>query len=536
MPPTIHDVTLAASSFDAHVVQRVLEFCHPATPWWRRLWQAGTVLVSRELLEAGDPAMSASEYAKAALLRELSDRIVRDPGCGPAKQRASNKKMLTANASSLQRYGHNWSALQQYTENLRANYLKNWAVDLRAAAGLQPTCSPEATARLLTSYLLEEGCSDTFVHRWLTYHVRYDTTVYTLADLVDLLHERIATAPTTTEVLITLDAEVPLPRPIPPGWLTAKYARHWRAENIPNSKPIRQHGGLLLTVTANDIYAAADLVRERIVATLNKFNVGGRRKLVVGPHMWIKGVENPLPVAGSTRRVEVHSIERRGELWNHSMPSSVEAALELMAPLERGSVSAAITGAWAAIEGLLVGPGDDSKHVAVERMALITACASIRAELTSLAWAHRRASNDPLSADIQAAGTNKERARLTIAAIAGGATLTLPRVEDQHGLQRFTSLVGDPHAFVIAAARCLERSFGALYRQRNLLSHAGGTTAVALRPTLSRVAPLVAAGMDRVVDAAYSESLQAIELAARARFRVSALVSNPATSAVDLLG
>lgn len=218
------------------------------------------------------------------------------------------------------------------------------------------------------------------------------------------------------------------------------------------------------------------------------------------------------------------------------MPRNLEAALELMAPLERGPIPAAITGAWAAIEGLLLGPGDQAKHLAIERIALVTACAYVRGEMTSIAWAHQRASSDSLSADIRAAKTNKERARLAISAITAGHTPSLPRQEDQHGLARIKDLFHNPHAFVSNVARCLEQTFHGLYRQRNLLSHAGGTDGVALRSTLSRVAPLVAAGMDRIVDAELREDVSPLELAARARVRLDALRGQPAVQAVDLLG
>ncbi|BCB83349.1 hypothetical protein Psuf_006620 [Phytohabitans suffuscus] len=164
---------------------------------------------------------------------------------------------------------------------MSASYLANWASELRAQAAT-PSLSAEATARLLVAHLLDEGCSEKFVHRWLTYHSQHDSTTYTLADLVDLLTARMSQPSTATEVLVPLAAEVTLPRPLPPGWLTTQQARHWRAANIPDSTPTRQHGALLLTVTAHDIYAAADLVRDRVSAMMNKFSFGARKELLVG--------------------------------------------------------------------------------------------------------------------------------------------------------------------------------------------------------------------------------------------------------------
>lgn len=526
---------VVAGVFDEYVVGRMLELCHPATPWWRRLWQPGTVLLARELLEAGDPAMSASDHARGTLLSQLRDRVVSDPGCGQQVQRSTALRRLAAKSVSIVRPGHNWSLLQQYTESLQAKYLSNWASELRRA-GAASGVSAEATARLLVAHLLDEGCSDKFVHRWLTYHARHDTATYRLPDLLDLLSARLSQPATPIEVLVPLAAEVVLPRPIPPGWLTAIQARHWRAANIPNSTPARQHGALVVTVTANDIYAAAEAVRDRVSALVDKFALGARRELVVGNEMWLKGIATPEPMNGSIRRVEIRSIERREGLWSHRIPRNLEAALELMTPLKRGPVPAAITGAWAAIESLLVGAGDQGKHLAAHRVSLIVGCAMARAELTSLAWAHQRGASDQLAVDIRAAATNKERARLTIAALLAGKVLSLPRSEDNHGLTRIQNLLQNPHGFVVGVTQCLEMAFGALYRQRNALAHAGGTDAVALRSTLSRVAPLVAAGIDRISDAVLKESISPLELAARAALRLDNLQTHPVTDAVDLLG
>jgi hypothetical protein len=472
--------------FDERVVQRMLEMCHPATPWWRRLWQPGTALLAQELLEAGDPTMSASDHARDTLLVHLRNRVMGDPGCGPAVHRSTLGKLLPAKSASIVKPGHNWFVLKQYTDVLRVGYLRNWADQLRVAGG---PCGPsaEATGRLLVAHLLDEGCSEKFVHRWLTYHVKHDPMTYRLADLLDLLAARMSEPAAAIEILIPLAAEVVLPRPIPVGWLTAVQARHWRAANIPDASPKRQHGALVLTVTGRDIYAAADAARDRVAALVNKFDFGGRRELLVGNEMWLKGVRNPEPIYGSTRRVEVRSLDRRDKLWSHRMPRNLEAALELMAPLKRGSVPAAIIGWWAAIEGLLVGPGDQGKHTAADRISLIVGCALVRAEMTSLAWAHQRAATDRLADDIRDAPTNKERARLVIGAVSAGKVLALTRPEDRNGLDRVRGMTSDPHGFVTGVTRCLAMVFGALYRQRNALAHAGGTDAVALRSSSRRV-------------------------------------------------
>jgi hypothetical protein len=500
------------------------------------LWQPSTVLLGRELLEAADADMSVSEHAKGSLLSDFTERLVRDPGCGPAQLRNDTKKLLPGKASSVVRPGHSWAVIDALVGRVRRDYLANWAFEIRADAHRTPRrLSGEETARSITSHLLDEGCDPAWVHRWFTYRLRHVGEVYSLADMVEELGDLVSTEPKSIEVLVPLAKEI-LPRPAPQGWLNPLETKHWRAQNVPGSSPVRQHGALLLSINARDIYAAAEVARERAAAQANRARLGAGREVTFVADMWLKGVPKPLPYLGSPRRVEIKSLAKREQLWTHAMPENIDSALELMSPLERGPVPAAITGAWAAIESLLIGAGDESKHVAAQRVALIAACALVRAELTGLAHAHKRQATDPLAAAISNEQTNKERARRLAVAVDLGSVLCLKRIEDVHALTRLQSLRNDPQNHVLRIAALLEKTFSALYRQRNLLSHAGGTSGVALKPVLARSAAVVAASIDRIVDAQLRDGVEALELAARARVRVDALRGGALSDVVDLLG
>lgn len=510
----------------------MLEFCDEHTPWSRRLWQPGTVLIARELLEAGDPAMSASERALKTLQDELLGRVMLDPAiCLPA-DRSATRKMLAAPVSSLVKPGYAWHVLNAWVANTRGQYLANWATALSNGVGLP---SAECTARLLAAHLLDEGFSRKYLHRWLTYRIRHSTDVHTLADMCLELHTQLLSGAQPVEILVPLAAHAPLPRPIPDGWLTSQQVRDWRATKIPDWSPIRQHGAVLLTVEALDIYAAADTARDRLTAIRDRFRVGGRREIVPAAQMWVAGVAAAQPTEAPPRRVEVYAFERQSALWGHSVRSDLEAATELMAPLERGPAPAAVTGAWAAVESLLVGPGDDAKHLAADRLALILAGGHLRAELTSLAWAHAGSANDALASDVRKLASNQERAERALAHLVGGGVLTLARPEDRHALDRAHMALSDPYKYVDLVRRAVEPAIRGLYRQRNLLSHAGGTAGVAIKPTLERAAPLVAAAMDRIVHVALTGGQSALELAALARVRHDALRGQPASLALTLL-
>ena len=525
-------MVLAANPYDERATRRILEFCEDATPWSRRLWQSSTMLTARELLEAGNPSMSASERAMKTLQDELLARVMNDPGASVAANRNTVRKMLAVPTSSLVQPGHAWHVLGSWTSATRSSYLENWAAALDSGVGLP---SAECAARLIGAHLLDEGFSQTYVHRWLTYRVKHASAVVTLAEMCRELQAKLMAGPQSIDVLVPLAAHAPLPRPIPAGWLTTQQVRDWRAHHIPNWRPIRQHGAMLLTVEALDVFAAADIVRTRVTTIRDRFRVGGRHEIVPAASMWLAGVAEPQATLPPSRRVEVYAFERQTALWSHSVRSDIEAAIELLAPLERGPAPAAVTGAWAAIESLLIGPGDQNKHIAADRISLIVAGGHLRAELTSLAWAHAGDSNDALAADIKAQPTNQERAQLIVSYLAAGGHLNLVRHHDSYALERVQAGLSDPHAYVDSVRRSIEPTMRGLYRQRNLLSHAGGTSAVAIRPTLERAAPLVAAGLDRIVHLGLTSHRSALDLAAQAEVRLEALRGQPAASALTLL-
>jgi hypothetical protein len=79
-------------------------------------------------------------------------------------------------------------------------------------------------------------------------------------------------------------------------------------------------------------------------------------------------------------------------------------------------------------------------------------------------------------------------------------------------------------------------AFARLYRQRNLILHAGRTRAVALRSTLRGATPLVGAGLDRICHARFVDHLTPIALAGRARTALGTVQQGDPTQCTTLLG
>ena len=101
----------------------------------------------------------------------------------------------------------------------------------------------------------------------------------------------------------------------------------------------------------------------------------------------------------------------------------------------------------------------------------------------------------------QASGATSNRDRCTILGsdIEREETLRFSRPSDQAALERIAQIVRDPRGVLIRVAANVEEAIRRLYRQRNLVLHAGITNSVAMDPTLRTVPPLVGAGFDRLV-------------------------------------
>jgi hypothetical protein len=228
-------------------------------------------------------------------------------------------------------------------------------------------------------------------------------------------------------------------------------------------------------------------------------------------------------------------MHRENRIWLESESDSyIDPAIELLAPLQIGSSSAAIAGGWAAIESLLGEPRNKRADPA-ERLASIVACSFPRAELTDLAFSVIElggASTD----QIERAPTNKERAELVARLILAGTIPELESWADRAAVGRMTDLLAAPQEKLKEIRDHMHDTFARLYRQRNLVLHAGKTKAVALRATLRTAAPLVGAGLDRISHARFVSGMKPIQLAGRARTSLDNLSPEDPLRCTNLLG
>lgn len=517
-------MVLVNNSYDEQAIGRMLELVSPAAPWYRRLWHSGPLLVAGELLDSG--SRGTSPAARRELHAELVNCLRDDAGIG-GRHAAAVRSALPKDAKDLEAGSHAWHGLQAATASVRTDYLARWASRVRSARNIPA----DFLARRTVAHLLDSGWSATHVHRWVTYRAKYSSARVDVADILEEASATVNSPPKEFEFCVPLGQAPHLPRPTPDGWLTSREVAVWRSRNTPQVSAVRQYGGAIFTVSAPDVYAAADAVRNQLASLVARFAVGGRRTLRPTGDMWVRGFPDTLPVDGSPRRVEVHSFERMDQLFSRGIPEPLTSALTLIAPLDRGAPAAAITGAWAAVESLMTGPSDGPKTVAADRMALVIAASYLRAELTVLAWAHSRAADDTIAQAVSWASENRARAAIMERAIAGGHPATVQRDVDAWALARVSTQCADPRTSVLAVQRIVRRALLRLYRHRNSIMHSGRTDATGFEAALRIGAPLVAAGLDRVAHAMLNGERVPLAMAARARVRLETLV--PATSAND---
>ncbi|MGH3848504.1 MAG: hypothetical protein ACRDRT_02170, partial [Pseudonocardiaceae bacterium] len=78
------------------------------------------------------------------------------------------------------------------------------------------------------------------------------------------------------------------------------------------------------------------------------------------------------------------------------------------------------------------------------------------------------------------------------------------------------ALLGDPYSQLGDVSCIIQGVLRRLYRQRNIVVHGGNTAAIALDSALRTAAPLIGAGLDRIVHSQLINRVEPLDLAARA--------------------
>jgi hypothetical protein len=510
---------LKLDDYSQLVVARLIDFFGFNTSWQRRLWDVGTSLALRELLEATE-AVQGGALSKAALNRviaSLRSAALSDPAVPVAV-----KSIVSDHARSEVAFGgHDYKVLQQQIAPLEKDYLLRWAglVD-----DVEKRPGPDWTAAAIASHLLDIGHNPNYLYRWCEYRMGDTSPEQTLGELLEEANELAGRVPQEWEVLVAFE-RAPLPaNEAPPGWLSGKGVNAWLKSNEFDPVATEVFGGLVLHLVARDPDAAVEQASGAVDRLGSRVALASKRQALVPLEtIWVAGRPRSYQLMRYARGIEARSLDSTDRMYTFGAPSRVDEAIQLLRPLNDGAPESAVASGWAAIETLFVGPGDYSNRIAGgERAATIAACSLPRAELTTIAYACLREGKDELAKSIKGAGSSLDRASLVADAIIAD-TISPPRDADRAAASRMKELIDDPPRELRKIRGYMAGAIARLYRQRNLVLHWGRTEPVALSASLRTAAPLVGAALDRAVFAWGSERLDPLELAARARVRMHGL-------------
>lgn len=507
------------SPFDERVVSRMEEFWAASTSWHRCLWHLGSTAAIGELLEASESLYESSLRSLQADVERLTGP---DPALGPDALRKALGQLLKKDLV----FKHaNWHELNQLLAIVDYDYLKRWSDVLRT----QQRPGVERVARSIAGYLLHTGFSATYLYRWLHYQVKYRPESLSIADLIEEADGLVHNPRLQFKVIIPVISAPDITGHPPPEWLSATKVAALIAEIQGKNTDLRQNGGFLLDVSARDQYTAVNQARDLVDRWNARAELSTGRGIRMANQAWVQGFKDPILITEQVRQVHIGALSRQNQIYSSLSQDQtsirIDDALQLVKPMRMGPRPGSISGGWAAIECLLTSDREQ-ESLASPRLANIIACSFPRAELTTLAIAHRDSTNDALATELKNAEGNLHLARMLADSLSSGVPVFRRGPKDDAACDRMQELLSDPINTLYRvrdySTICLNR----LYRQRNLMLHGGRVEGDGRSEALLTASPLVGAGLDRIVHAWFAENTSPIVLAARAELNLQ-LVGSP---------
>jgi hypothetical protein len=506
---------------------RMRELCRPPTAWNRSLWSVSTQTTLMEVLEASMIRRDGilSDASLSDLQATAAVIIGKDPGVGDAKARRylqpflSGKTIVTPGSLAA-------ASIESAAKGLDVNYLYRWAAvaDLGVKDDVIEQC-----ARSVVSHLLNRGHSPEIVAARIRGAVL--STKSSTSSSGDLIRDlqALASLPMTTYCAVFPVKLAPLShKTTSKGWMKGADVSKWMKQNSvpPLSPGERITGAVTVDVTARDHIAGANAAAVHFAMIRDRAILGVRKPIDSFGYFWLSGRSEQFPIEPPKRGVEVASIGRPDQIYaiGHASRPNIERAIALLAQLDHGPASAAVTSGWAALESLSMGPAEDGNRVetAIRVAALVTASFA-RAELTTLAYSYASSNKDQLATDLRDATSNKERAEKMMHRLVAMPLPSFGRVEDMAAAKRMVQLLADPLNTIKRVNQYIEYALKRLYRLRNLVAHGARTDSIVLEAGVRAAAPLIGAAFDRIHHASTSQGLSPVELIARAQLKISLL-------------
>ena len=529
--PTVNDNELVLAI-------RMRELCRPPTAWNRSIWSVSALTALREVLEASavrrdgilsDASLSNLQHTTAILLGK-------DPGVGDQKQRKylsgalSGKSVITPGSLAA-------ATIDQAATEVEANYLPRWADAI--SDGVSDSVL-EQCARCVVSHLLNRGHSrETVADRIRDAVLMPDSTITNASDLIRDLQSLASQSRVEYQAVFPVRSAPDTNKTKSSGWMSGALLVRWMKQNsIPDfGADERVVGAVTFELTSPDRRAAEHAAAARFVAIRDRAMLGARKPIESIGFFWLSGSTARTSIVPQSRGVEVASISRQDRIYStdDSIPG-IERSISLLAEMDHGPSSAAVTSGWAAVESLAMGPAENSDRIETAvRIATLVTASFVRAELTTLAYAYEKSHKDELAVEIKAAGSNKEKCEKILQRLMKSPLPTFGRVEDSAGAKRIAQLLADPVNTLRRINHYIECAFRRLYRLRNLVAHGARTDSIVMEAGVRAVAPLVGAAFDRIHHASASQGLKPVELIARAELRVALLDQTQPESLISIL-
>lgn len=286
------------------IAARLLDYFSTRTPWHRTLWNAGTVLALREVLEAseaqnlGHLSDTSVRGAITTALRLLKD----DPGIGTNDERNALIGALTLNGDARKEIlykGMEYEQIDEFLDRTAPLYLQRWS---DALAGPTPPAH-ERASRAIASHLLDRGFNSNFLHRWWSYRIRSQPDVdVPFPNLVAEAHTLANKVEQDYSILIPFPSELKPPSDLlpPESWRSSTAVSAWVRENgLAMPAGLHQQGGLLLTIAALDPESVVQLAAERVELFTARVLLSLRKQIQNCGIAWVRGQqENRKPKQG----------------------------------------------------------------------------------------------------------------------------------------------------------------------------------------------------------------------------------------------
>lgn len=501
---TPHDVAIAA---------RLLDFVAAETQWQRKLWDVGACLSLHELIEATTAVADGALTPETVnwLKGSLMPMIGPDVGIGSPQERST---LVAALKTDMVANGFSTRVVRQIAQSAESGYLDRWTTELRGTSRI----GPERVSRAIAGHMLGLGFSPAYLHKWWTYRIRHEAGTKMIGDLVEEAHQRVLQPLAAHDVIVPLSRATERVQEVP-GWLDAETASTLLTPI--NHKPVAGlSGAIRAEVMARDPGAAVEAMADLMDKYVARITLGGRGEhLAPMPYVWVAapGRQHERLRLRRRRGLEIPVLIRREEPITGSVAPRIDAALELLGSVDQGSAAPAVSGGWAAVETLLTAPGDRGKVQAADRLAALVACSFPRAELTELAHHYMLSPTDAsIAAELEAMETNTGRAGLLAKQLVAGG-LDFSDSSDSAAAQRMSAILASPRARLADVEEHVQRTVRRLYRVRNLVLHNAATGSLTLAAALQAAAPILGAGIDRIVRGAVLQGIEPLDLAARAR-------------------